>query len=91
MAPAIRVEGRVDASPHRLIVAVTDNGTGIAPAAQQRLFTPFFTTKPHGIGMGLALVQKIIVSHDGRVFATANPGGGACFEIELPAFAASQR
>jgi len=82
--PAIRVEGRHDAAGRRVIVAVTDNGTGIAPAAQHRLFTPFFTTKPHGLGMGLALVQKIIVSHDGLIASNTNPGGGACFEVELP-------
>jgi signal transduction histidine kinase len=82
--PAIRVEGELDEAQPLVRIRVTDNGAGIEPAVQHRLFTPFFTTKAHGTGMGLALVQKIVVSHDGRIVATAAAGGGACFEIELP-------
>jgi signal transduction histidine kinase len=84
VAPAVRIEGELDEAHQQVRVKVTDNGMGIDPGALPRLFTPFFTTKTQGTGLGLALVQKIVVSHDGRVSASAAPGGGACFEVALP-------
>jgi signal transduction histidine kinase len=65
-------------------IALADNGAGIDPAIQDRIFEPFFTTRASGTGLGLALVQKIVVTHNGRVSATPRPGGGASFEIVLP-------
>ena len=66
-------------------IAVNDNGPGIAPALRERIFQPFFTTKRSGTGLGLALVQKIIVFHNGRIVAGASPSGGASLQITLPA------
>ncbi len=50
-----------------LRMTVTDNGPGVDPAVAARMFRPFFTTKARGTGLGLALVQKIVVTHNGRV------------------------
>ncbi|HET7152084.1 MAG TPA: ATP-binding protein [Candidatus Acidoferrum sp.] len=65
-------------------ITVTDNGPGIAPAALPKLFRPFFTTKSNGTGLGLAVVQKIIVQHGGQVEAHTCPKGGAEFIVTLP-------
>jgi PAS domain S-box-containing protein len=66
-------------------VTIFDNGPGIAPATMPKLFRPFFTTKAKGTGLGLAVVQKIIVQHGGRVEARNRPEGGAAFIVTLPA------
>ncbi len=63
---------------------MNDNGSGIPLALRERVFRPFFTSKRSGTGMGLALVQKIIVFHNGRVVAAASPSGGASLQITLP-------
>jgi two-component system sensor histidine kinase FlrB len=63
---------------------VDDSGPGIEPAARERVFRPFFTTKGHGTGLGLALVQKIVVFHNGRVEIGIAPLGGASLQITLP-------
>ena len=68
-------------------VTIFDNGAGIAAANLPKLFRPFFTTKAKGTGLGLAVVQKIIVQHGGRVEARNRPEGGAAFIVTLPACA----
>ncbi len=67
-----------------LFVSVSDSGVGLPPEKDQ-IFDAFFTTKPHGTGMGLAISRTIIESHGGRLSATANPGHGASFSFTLPA------
>jgi PAS domain S-box-containing protein len=67
-----------------LRVTVTDNGPGLDPKVADRIFRPFFTTKARGTGLGLALVQKIIVTHNGRIHAANAPSGGACLTVTLP-------
>jgi signal transduction histidine kinase len=82
--PVIVLDGHVDVAQRVLRIEVVDNGPGIEPAVAPRVFRPFFSTKARGIGLGLALVQKIIVTHNGRV-AVSNPGeGGARFVVTLP-------
>lgn len=66
-------------------ISVTDNGPGIAPAAMPKLFRPFFTTKSNGTGLGLAVVQKIIVQHGGHIEVRNCTKGGAEFIVTLPA------
>ena len=69
----------------QVIVAVQDSGVGIDPENLNQLFNPFFTTKPHGMGMGLAISRSTIQSHGGRLWAASNPGRGATFQFTLPA------
>ena len=67
-----------------LIVAVRDSGAGLDPVDFERVFDAFFTTKPEGMGMGLAICRTIIESHGGRLWATANSPHGAVFQFTLP-------
>jgi two-component system, NtrC family, sensor histidine kinase AtoS len=84
VTPSIRVEGVLDPAQGLSRVNVLDNGPGVPVDARERIFRPFFTTKKSGTGLGLALVQKIVVTHNGRVLATNSPDGGACFQVTLP-------
>ena len=65
-------------------ISIADNGTGIPPEALTKIFMPFYTTKANGTGLGLAVVQKIIVQHGGSVEARNQPEGGAEFIVWLP-------
>jgi PAS domain S-box-containing protein len=69
----------------QVIVAIQDSGAGIDPENLDKLFNPFFTTKPHGMGMGLAISRSTIQSHGGRLWAASNPVRGATFQFTLPA------
>jgi PAS domain S-box-containing protein len=86
--PRITIEGIEDAPQNVLRIIVSDNGPGIKPGAASRIFTPFFTTKARGTGLGLALVQKIIVTHNGRITAGNADNGGARLTVSLPLAAA---
>jgi PAS domain S-box-containing protein len=66
-------------------VSVRDAGTGLKPGEMDRLFEAFYTTKPQGMGMGLAISRSIIEAHGGRLWAEVNPGPGATFVFSLPA------
>ncbi len=61
-----------------------DNGPGVAPDVLPKVFTPFFTTKPGSIGLGLSIVKKIIEGHGGSVFMESEPGKGTTVIVELP-------
>jgi signal transduction histidine kinase len=82
--PRIVIEGQVDHGLSVARIAITDNGPGVDPATKDRLFRPFFTTKSSGTGLGLALVQKIVVTHNGRIAVSNASGGGAVFHVTLP-------
>jgi signal transduction histidine kinase len=77
----VRVE---EARDGNLQVAVSDCGTGIAPADAAHIFEPFFTTKPNGMGMGLAISRTIIEAHGGDIRAENNAPGGTTFTFTLP-------
>jgi two-component system sensor histidine kinase HydH len=83
-APVIVIEGAVDRSSGAARIVVDDNGPGVDRDARERVFRPFFTSKRSGTGLGLALVQKIIVFHNGRITVGDSPLGGASFQIALP-------
>jgi two-component system sensor kinase FixL len=65
-------------------VTMSDNGCGIAAADLERIFQPFVTTKPGGMGMGLAICRSVAEQHGGRLHAGNAPGGGAVFRLEIP-------
>jgi PAS domain S-box-containing protein len=77
------ISSNVD-GPDGLIVAVRDSGPGVKPESLGRLFDPFYTTKPAGMGMGLSICRSITESHGGRLWATANAPRGAVFQVALP-------
>jgi two-component system sensor kinase FixL len=64
--------------------AFADNGPGFAPEIMKKLFEPFFSTKEHGLGLGLPISRSIMTAHGGELWAEPNSGGGAIFHIKLP-------
>jgi len=66
------------------LVSVQDSGPGVDPKSLDHLFDAFYTTKPHGLGMGLAISRSLIEAHGGRLWATANAPHGAVFQFTLP-------
>jgi C4-dicarboxylate-specific signal transduction histidine kinase len=67
-----------------VLVAVGDSGPGLDPQGLDRLFDAFYTTKPQGLGLGLAISRRIIEAHGGRLWVTANVPHGAVFQFTLP-------
>jgi nitrogen fixation/metabolism regulation signal transduction histidine kinase len=68
----------------KVIVAISDNGTGISETLQKKLFTPNFTTKSSGMGLGLSIVKKYIESANGRIWFESETDTGTTFYVELP-------
>jgi two-component system, NtrC family, sensor histidine kinase HydH len=73
-----RAEGRIAE------IAVIDRGVGIGAAQMKDIFNPFFTTKPEGVGLGLAIVAKIVDEHGGKIAVESEPGKGSIFCVSLP-------
>jgi PAS domain S-box-containing protein len=67
-----------------VLIGVADSGPGLTPSGRDRLFQAFHTTKPHGMGMGLAISRSIVEAHGGQLWATANEPRGAVFQFTLP-------
>jgi C4-dicarboxylate-specific signal transduction histidine kinase len=67
-----------------VLVAVRDSGTGLDPESVDRIFDPFFSSKPEGMGLGLSISQTIIEAHGGTLWATQNEGAGATIQFTLP-------
>jgi signal transduction histidine kinase len=83
-ARELRISTAKDASGGA-VVTVRDTGSGLDPTSVDRLFLPFYTTKPEGMGMGLSICRSIIDAHGGRLWASANEPRGAVFQFTLPA------
>jgi len=84
VSPRIVVLSEIDRAQRVSRITVNDNGPGIAPELRERVFRPFVTSKRNGTGLGLALVQKIVVFHNGRVTVGTSPRGGAAVQVTLP-------
>src|SRR5262249_2580578 len=67
-----------------VLVTVRDSGPGLEPQSLARLFDAFYTTKPHGLGLGLAISRRIIEAHGGRLWATGNAPHGAVLQFTVP-------
>ena len=67
-----------------VVVEVADDGPVVPPELTDRIFNPFFTTKPQGSGLGLAIVRKIVDAHDGRIDVASSPSSGTHFRVTLP-------
>ena len=76
--------GAADPQPPQVVVEVRDSGPGITADDMERIFSPFFSTKPQGTGLGLAIVRKVVDAHDGHIDAVSAPGRGATFRVTLP-------
>lgn len=79
----LRISTAAD-SDGMVVVSVVDQGSGIPEAAVSQLYTPFFTTKPQGLGLGLCICRSVIEAHAGRLWHEAAPGGGTSFHFTLP-------
>jgi signal transduction histidine kinase len=79
----VRVEGR--RSTDGVAIAIEDTGPGVDATTARRLFEPLITTKDKGVGLGLALVKRIVERHGGTVVYEPREGGGARFTVRLPA------
>lgn len=82
----LRIRVRPDAKEGRreVVVEIEDTGPGIPPEMKEQVFNPFMTTKKSGVGLGLAIVTKIVDAHGGSVRLSSEPGRGACFRVSLP-------
>lgn len=67
----------------QLLISISDLGVGLPAEGPERIFEAFFTTKPHGTGMGLCISRRIIESHGGRLWASPNAGPGTTFQFTL--------
>lgn len=83
-APGRKVEMRAEMADDDVLIFISDQGEGIQPQQLESIFNPFFTTKPNGVGLGLAIVAKIVDEHHGRVNVFSQPGTGTTFEMKLP-------
>jgi signal transduction histidine kinase len=81
---ALNDKALAEAEFTHVLVAVRDSGPGLDPKGLDRLFDAFYTTKPQGLGMGLAISRSIIEAHGGGLWANANASRGAIFQFALP-------
>jgi signal transduction histidine kinase len=91
-AHEVRVGVSHDAASGRVVVTIRDNGLGMSEAVKQRLFTPFFTTKPmgEGTGLGLSICRRIVTGLGGDIGVDSREGQGATFRVSLPVAAAAR-
>jgi C4-dicarboxylate-specific signal transduction histidine kinase len=80
----VRAEPDSRARATAVLVAIEDSGTGFAGVDERRLYDAFYTTKPHGLGMGLSIAHSIVERHGGRLWATPNAVHGVTFQFMLP-------
>ncbi len=81
---AVTVKTRLLEDQRQAEISVIDRGSGIDPKNRENIFNPFFTTKADGVGLGLAIVSKVIDEHGGKILVESDPGKGSIFRILLP-------
>jgi two-component system sensor histidine kinase FlrB len=86
-APNVIVTLRAELRANRVVFTVQDNGPGIAPSIQSRVFEPFFSTRPAGTGLGLAVVKTVADAHGGELALDSTPERGTSIGLDLPAIA----
>jgi len=95
MADLPRAERRIAIATSRIgasaEVSISDRGPGIPEERRGNIFTPFYSTKPDGMGLGLSIARTIIDAHDGQIIAENAVGGGAVFRVRLPVFRPRER
>jgi C4-dicarboxylate-specific signal transduction histidine kinase len=87
-AHELTIAGQADDA--QLVMSVSDTGAGLLPEHADQIFNSFFTTKEHGIGMGLPISRSIVESHGGRLWVTSNAGCGTTFRFSLPTVVGAQ-
>ena len=90
MRPLAQARRRLTVSTGRqpagaITVSISDNGEGIPAAIDKHLYTPFRSTKPQGLGLGLAICRSVVEAHGGRLWHDPNPGGGTIFHFTFAA------
>ena len=81
--PEVMIETVYSAEKHIFQLSVKDNGSGILPEVQDKIFIPFFTTKTTGSGIGLSLCKQIMTLHGGSLQVSSELGKGSCFTLKL--------
>jgi signal transduction histidine kinase len=81
----ITLGARFDRERKLFILTFADHGIGIKPEEMDKIFQPYFTTKEAGIGLGLAITERIIREHGGSVTVASEPGSGSVFTVCIPA------
>ncbi|MCF6193280.1 MAG: ATP-binding protein [Kangiellaceae bacterium] len=76
---------------YRFKIVVKDTGSGISEQLKKKIFEPFYSSKNNGNGLGLAIVQGVVIEHQGQISVRDNADKGSVFEIELPLFSESGR
>lgn len=79
---AVTLRSRID--PEHVEIVVEDSGIGLPPGFEEKVFEPYYTTKPNGLGMGLTISRSIVETHGGRLWAESREGEGATFRFTLP-------
>lgn len=79
--PSPHIQVTASTASGRVLLSISDNGTGIVPEAIDKIFVPFFTTKPGGSGIGLSLCKQIITRHHGNITVSSRPGEGCTFQL----------
>lgn len=83
-APDAIVRFQVQLEDENVVFRVEDNGPGVAQDERERIFDPYYSSKPTGSGLGLAIAHRIVVDHEGSIQVSRSELGGACFEVRLP-------
>jgi len=82
--PTVTIKAHAIPEGHMAQVTVQDTGPGLDAATAHRVFDSFFTTKPDGVGLGLAISRALIEAHGGKLWADSKTAGGAAFHFVLP-------